>query len=305
MNKTYIHEKLCEILKREDILIDEPMKNHTSFKIGGPCDFLVIPRNYEEIRQLVLLCNKENIPFFVIGNGSNLLVRDGGIRGIVIQIGENLSDFEIEDNIIRAKSGILLSKLAKNIIKESLSGFEFASGIPGSLGGAVAMNAGAYGGEMKQVVKSVKLLDMKGNIKDFSNEEMEFGYRRSMLSDNRYIVLEIELELQKGNYEDIKVVVDDLNFRRTSKQPLNLPSAGSTFKRPEGHYAGQLIEEAGLKGLTFRDAQVSPKHCGFVVNLGDAKANDIIELLDIIKKTVYDKYKVKLEEEIKIIGEDL
>ena len=305
MNKTYIYNKLCDILKKEDVFIDEPMKNHTSFKIGGPCDFFVIPKCDEEIKDLVLLCNFEKIPFYVIGNGSNLLVRDGGIRGIVIQIGDNMSDFEITENVITAKSGILLSKLAKNIIKESLTGFEFASGIPGSLGGAVAMNAGAYGGEMKNVVKRVKLLDMQGNIFNYTNEEMKFGYRRSILNDERYIVLEIELELKKGNYDDIKVVVDDFNFRRTSKQPLNLPSAGSTFKRPEGHYAGQLIEEAGLRGLTFRDAQVSTKHCGFVVNIGEAKANDIIQLLDIIKKTVLDKYNVKLEEEIKIIGEDI
>lgn len=305
MDKKHIYNRLCEILPNEDILEDEFMKKHTSFKIGGPADFLVIPRNEDQIRKLILLVNEENIPFFIMGNGSNLLVKDGGIRGVVIKIGENYSDFEIEGNVIKAKSGILLSKLAKNILKESLAGFEFASGIPGSLGGAVAMNAGAYGGEMKDVVESVKLLDMNGNIFEYSNEEMKFNYRRSILSEMKLIVLEVKIVLNKGNYEDIKTVFDDLNLKRTTKQPLNMPSAGSTFKRPSGHFAAKLIEDAGLKGLTLKDAQVSPKHCGFVVNLGNATANDILDLLNVIKKTIYDKFSVTLEEEVRIIGEDL
>lgn len=305
MNKQYVYDRLCQILNKEDILVDEPMKNHTSFKIGGPCDFLVIPKTEEEIRELIMFVNKENIPFFIMGNGSNLLVRDGGIRGVIIKIGDNFSDFEIKDNVIKAKSGILLSKLAKNILKESLAGFEFASGIPGTLGGAVAMNAGAYGGEVKDVVKSVRLLDMDGNIFELTNEEMKFGYRKSILNEKRLIVLEVTIELQMGNYDDIKAIFDDLTVKRTTKQPLHLPSAGSTFKRPAGYFAGKLIEDSGLKGLTLKDAQVSPKHCGFVVNLGNASANDIIELLSIIKKTVNDKFGVKLEEEVKIIGEEI
>ncbi|SHJ49005.1 UDP-N-acetylmuramate dehydrogenase [Tepidibacter formicigenes] len=304
MNKDYVYHKLCEILDKKDILIDELMKNHTSFKIGGPADFLVTPRNEDEIKKLIILVNKENIPYFLMGNGSNLLVKDGGIRGVVIKIAENYSDFEIKDNIIKAQSGILLSKLAKNILKNSLSGFEFASGIPGTLGGAIAMNAGAYGGEMKDVVESVRLLDMDGNIVELSNEEMEFGYRKSLITEKNYIVLEAKVALKVGKYEDIKAIYDDLNLKRTTKQPLNMPSAGSTFKRPQGYYAGKLIEDSGLRGLTLKGAQVSTKHCGFVVNTGNASASDILELLDIIKKTVYDKFNVVLEEEVKIIGED-
>ncbi len=304
MDRKHVYDKLCTILKKEDVLENELMKNHTSFKIGGPADFLVIPRNEEELKNIILLVNKEKIPFFIMGNGSNLLVRDGGIRGVVIKLSDNFSKFEVNENIVKAQSGILLSKLAKNILKCALAGFEFASGIPGTLGGAIAMNAGAYGGEMKDVVHAVKLLDMDGNIFECSNEEMKFGYRKSLLTEKKYIVLEVQLILNKGNYEDIKSIFDDLTLKRTTKQPINMPSAGSTFKRPVGYFAGKLIEEAGLKGLTLKDAQVSPKHSGFVVNLGNATAKDIIELLDVVKKTVYDKFQVVLEEEVKIIGEE-
>ncbi|OPJ54980.1 UDP-N-acetylmuramate dehydrogenase [Alkalithermobacter paradoxus] len=304
MNMNYIYDRLLEILDKEDILRDEPMKNHTSFKVGGPADILVTPRNEEQIVDIVKFLKKENIPFFIMGNGSNLLVKDGGIRGVVIKIGDNYSDFEIQENIVKAKSGILLSKLAKNILKSELQGFEFASGIPGSLGGAIAMNAGAYGGEMKDVVTSVKLLDMDGNIFELSNEEMEFGYRKSILTNKDLVVLEVTMTFQKGRYEDIKAIVDDITIKRTTKQPLNLPSAGSTFKRPTGYFAAKLIEDAGLKGVSFKDAQVSPKHCGFVVNLGNASAKDILSLISIIKKTVNDKFNVLLEEEVKIVGED-
>ncbi|SHH17795.1 UDP-N-acetylmuramate dehydrogenase [Tepidibacter thalassicus] len=304
MNKDYVYARLCEILDERDILVDEYMKNHTSFKIGGPADFLVTPRSEDQIKKIIMFVNKENIPYFLMGNGSNLLVKDGGIRGVVIKIAENYSGFEIKDNIIKAQAGILLSKLAKNILKHSLSGFEFASGIPGTLGGAIAMNAGAYGGEMKDVVDSVKLLDLDGNIFELNNEEMKFGYRKSILTEKKFIVLEVKIVLNKGNYEDIKSVYNDLTLRRTTKQPLNMPSAGSTFKRPKGYYAGKLIEDSGLRGITLNGAQVSKKHCGFVVNAGNATAKDVLELLDVIKKTVYDKFNVVLEEEIKIIGED-
>ncbi|CAH2214846.1 UDP-N-acetylmuramate dehydrogenase [Tepidibacter aestuarii] len=304
MNKKNIYDRLCEIIGEENILVDEPMKNHTSFKIGGPADFLVTPTDENQLKEIIKYIKKENIPYFLMGNGSNLLVRDGGIRGIVVKIAQNYNKFEINENIIKAQSGILLSTLAKHIAKNCYKGFEFASGIPGTLGGAIAMNAGAYGGEMKDVVSSVKVLNQQGEIVEISNEAMEFGYRTSLVTKENLIVLEVTLSLEKGNYEDIKNILDDLTVKRTTKQPLNVPSAGSTFKRPEGYYAGKLIEDSGLKGVRLKGAQVSDKHSGFVINAGGATAQDIIELIEFIKKTVYDKFKVELNEEVKIVGED-
>ncbi len=304
MNKQNIYDRLCEIIKKENILVDEPMKNHTSFKIGGPADILVTPTDENELKEIIQYIKEENIPYFLMGNGSNLLVRDGGIRGIVVKIAQNYNEFEINENIIKAQSGILLSTLAKHIAKNCYKGFEFASGIPGTLGGAIAMNAGAYGGEMKDVVKSVKVLNQQGEIVELSNQQMQFGYRTSLVNKENLIVLEVKLSLEKGNYEDIKNILDDLTVKRTTKQPLNVPSAGSTFKRPEGYYAGKLIEDSGLKGVRLKGAQVSDKHSGFVINAGGATAKDIIELIEFIKKTVYDKFKVELNEEVKIVGED-
>lgn len=304
MNKQNIYDRLCEIMGKENILIDEPMKNHTSFKIGGPADILVTPTDENQLKEIIKYIKQENIPYFLMGNGSNLLVRDGGIRGIVVKIAQNYNKFEINENIIKAQSGILLSTLAKHIAKNCYKGFEFASGIPGTLGGAIAMNAGAYGGEMKDVVHSVKVLNQQGEIVEIPNEQMDFGYRTSLVNKEKLIVLEVKLSLEKGKYEDIKNILDDLTVKRTTKQPLNVPSAGSTFKRPEGYYAGKLIEDSGLKGVRLKGAQVSDKHSGFVVNAGGATAQDIIELIEFIKKTVYDKFKVELNEEVKIVGED-
>ena len=304
MNKQNIYDRLCEIMGEENILVDEPMKNHTSFKIGGPADILVTPTDENQLKEIIKYIKEENIPYFLMGNGSNLLVRDGGIRGIVVKIAQNYNKFEISENIIKAQSGILLSTLAKHIAKNCYKGFEFASGIPGTLGGAIAMNAGAYGGEMKDVVHSVKVLNQQGEIIEISNEQMEFGYRTSVVNKEKLIVLEVKLSLEKGKYEDIKNILDDLTVKRTTKQPLNVPSAGSTFKRPEGYYAGKLIEDSGLKGVRLKGAQVSDKHSGFVINAGGATAQDIIELIEFIKKTVYDKFKVELNEEVKIVGED-
>ena len=304
MNKQNIYDRLCEIMGKENILIDEPMKNHTSFKIGGPADILVTPTDENQLKEIIKYIKQENIPYFLMGNGSNLLVRDGGIRGIVVKIAQNYNKFEISENIIKAQSGILLSTLAKHIAKNCYKGFEFASGIPGTLGGAIAMNAGAYGGEMKDVVHSVKVLNQQGEIVEIPNEQMDFGYRTSLVNKEKLIVLEVKLSLEKGKYEDIKNILDDLTVKRTTKQPLNVPSAGSTFKRPEGYYAGKLIEDSGLKGVRLKGAQVSDKHSGFVVNAGGATAQDIIELIEFIKKTVYDKFKVELNEEVKIVGED-
>jgi UDP-N-acetylmuramate dehydrogenase len=304
MDKKYIYEKLIQILDKEDILVDEPMKNHTSFKVGGSADILVKPKTEDQIKKIISLVKDEKVPFFLMGNGSNLLVKDNGIRGIVIKISENFSEFKIEGNIVEAQSGILLSIVAKSILRSSLAGFEFASGIPGTLGGALAMNAGAYGGEMKDIVKSVRVIDMDGNIFEFENEEMKFGYRRSIITDKNYIALSAKLDLKPGSYEEIRDKMNELTQKRTTKQPLSMPSAGSTFKRPTGHFAGKLIEDCGLRGLTLRGAQVSEKHCGFVVSLGETTAKDVLNLIYVIKSTVYAKFGVMLEEEVKIVGED-
>lgn len=304
MNKEFIYKNLLNILDKEGIYLNEPMKNHISFKVGGPADFLLKPKTEDEIKKLIEFLKNENIPYIVIGNGSNLLVKDGGIRGVVIKIADNFNKFEIEDTKVVAQSGALLSFMGKAILNKSLTGFEFAAGIPGTLGGAIAMNAGAYGGEMKDIVKSVRLMDSKGNIIELSNKEMEFEYRRSLISKSDYIVLSAIMELKEGNFDEIKEYMKELTKSRVTKQPLNLPSAGSTFKRPEGHFAAKLIEDSGLKGLTLGGARVSEKHSGFVVNIGDAKAKDIIELINVVKSTVYSKFGVMLEEEVKILGDE-
>lgn len=304
MNKEFIYKNLLNILDKEGIYLNEPMKNHISFKVGGPADFLLKPKTEDEIKRLIEFLKNENIPYIVIGNGSNLLVKDGGIRGVVIKIADNFNKFEIEDTKVIAQSGALLSFMGKAILNKSLTGFEFAAGIPGTLGGAIAMNAGAYGGEMKDIVKSVRLMDSKGNIIELSNKEMEFEYRRSLISKSDYIVLSAIMELKEGNFDEIKGYMKELTKSRVTKQPLNLPSAGSTFKRPEGHFAAKLIEDSGLKGLTLGGARVSEKHSGFVVNIGDAKAKDIVELINVVKSTVYSKFGVMLEEEVKILGDE-
>ena len=304
MNKEFIYKNLLNILDKEGIYLNEPMKNHISFKVGGPADFLLKPKTEDEIKRLIEFLKNENIPYIVVGNGSNLLVKDGGIRGVVIKIADNFNKFEIEDTKVVAQSGALLSFMGKAILNKSLTGFEFAAGIPGTLGGAIAMNAGAYGGEMKDIVKSVRLMDSKGNIIELSNKEMEFEYRRSLISKSDYIVLSAIIELKEGNFDEIKGYMKELTKSRVTKQPLNLPSAGSTFKRPEGHFAAKLIEDSGLKGLTLGGARVSEKHSGFVVNIGDAKAKDIIELINVVKSTVYSKFGVMLEEEVKILGDE-
>ncbi|WP_270647277.1 UDP-N-acetylmuramate dehydrogenase [Paeniclostridium hominis] len=304
MDKKFIYKSLLDILDKEEIFLDEPMKNHISFKVGGPADFLVKPKNEEQIKKLVTLLKEENIPYIIVGNGSNLLVKDGGIRGVVIKIADNFNNFEVKDTTVFSQSGALLSFMGKAVLNNNLTGFEFAAGIPGTLGGAIAMNAGAYGGEMKDIIKSVRLMDEEGNIFELKNEEMEFGYRKSILSKKDYIVLSAILELQEGNHDEIKNRMRELTKSRVTKQPLNLPSAGSTFKRPEGHFAAKLIEDSGLKGLTLGKAQVSDKHAGFVVNLGNAKAKEILDLIDVVKSTVYSKFGVMLEEEVKILGDE-
>ena len=301
MRETY--DILKNIVSEEDILTREYMKNHTSFKIGGSADFLVTPRTVDQIKNLIITLKKENIPVFIMGNGSNLLVSDKGIRGVVIKLSKNFSSFSISGDEVTAQSGILLSTLSKSIVNESLSGFEFASGIPGTIGGAVTMNAGAYDSEMKNIVEEVVAMDMDGNIKTFTNQEMNFRYRKSRVTDETLVVLEAKLKLEKGNIEDIKAKIDDFTVKRTTKQPLTAYSAGSTFKRPEGYFAGKLIEDAGLKGIIMRNAAVSSLHSGFVINTGDATCENILELIEFIKLTVFSKFGVMLEEEVRVVGE--
>lgn len=304
MNKNKVYNELLDIVGKENIMMDEPMKKHVSFRVGGPADILVRPINEEQLKEILLYIKSEEIPYLIIGNGSNLLVRDGGIRGVVVELSDNFSDFKIDGNKIEIKAGALLSRIGNAALRAELKGFEFASGIPGTFGGALAMNAGAYGGEIKDIVKTVKVMDKDGNILELSNEEMRFGYRRSTIVEKGYVALSAVVELEKGNYDDIKATMDDLRDRRTSKQPLNFASAGSTFKRPEGYFAGKLIQDSGLKGLSIGDAQVSEKHSGFVINRGNATAKELLDLMFAVKSTVNAKFGVMLEEEVKIVGED-
>lgn len=294
---------LLEKLPLEIIKINEPMKNHTSFKIGGVADCFVMPQNIDQLKYIIHICNINNIPYHVIGNGTNLLVSDKGIRGVTIQMYKNMNNFTVCNDIISADSGIMLSKLANISLENNLSGIEFASGIPGTLGGAVSMNAGAYGGEMSHIIESSTVMDSQSNIYTLNKQELELGYRTSIISKQNLIVLNCKIKLTKGNYNEIKNRIEDLNMQRKSKQPLELPSAGSTFKRPVGNYAGKLIMDAGLKGFSIGEAQVSEKHCGFIINKGNATCQDVIDLIKHIQKTVKEKFDVNLETEVKLIGE--
>ena len=289
----------CKVLK------DEPLKNHTYFKIGGPAGIFIEPENIDELKKVFELIRKYKTNYYIIGNGTNLLFSDDGFKGLIIKIGEKFNYIQKEDKLITVGAGTLLSVLAKFVASECFTGFEFASGIPGYIGGAVCMNAGAYGGEMKDVVKKVKCIDSNGNIYEFSNEDMDFGYRHSRVTETDLIVLEVEISLEYGIKEQIDEKMKDLNERRTSKQPLNLPSAGSTFKRPLNGFASKLIEDAGLKGLIYKGAMVSDKHSGFIVSIDNASCEEVLELMRIVISTVYDKFDITLEPEIKIIGTSL
>lgn len=304
MDKFKLEQLFLEFLPREAVLVDEPMKHHTSFKVGGPADILLMPKEITQIQKIIQICKEQGAPFFVMGNGSNLLVRDKGLRNVVIKIAENYNDVKIEGTKVVAQSGVLLSTLAKKVLKESLGGFEFASGIPGTLGGAVTMNAGAYDGEMKDVVKECLAMDQEGNLVELSIEELEMGYRTSIIQRKQYIVLEVKLELFKDNYEEIKSRIDELTIQRTTKQPLHLPSAGSVFKRPPGYFAGKLIQDCNLKGAKVGGAQVSELHSGFIVNVGGATAKDVLDLIHLVQERVKAQFDVELQTEIRIIGEE-
>ena len=281
---------------------DEPLKNHTTFKIGGNCIALIEPREVSDIVETIKICRENSIKFFVIGNGSNLLVPDEGYNGVIIKLKGEFSTIQVEGEYLIVNSGAKLSEVYTVAYENSLTGFEFASGIPGTIGGAIYMNAGAYGGEMKDIVESVQVLDLDNfELRELKNEELEFSYRKSIIQRKNYIVTTIKLKLQKGNKEEINAVYEDLRERRNSKQPLNFGSAGSTFKRPEGHFASKLIEDAGLKGYHINDAWVSEKHSGFVVNKGNASYKEVMELIEYVQKVVFEKFGVKLETEVRIL----
>ena len=287
------------------ILIDEPMKNHVSFKIGGVADFFVKAETIEDIKNAIEFAKNKNIEFFILGNGSNLLVTDKGIRGLVIKI--DLKDIKIEKKEdfaeVTVGSGYKLMALGIKLMNENISGFEELSGIPGTIGGAVYMNAGAYGKEMKDIVISTKCMDYNGNIIELPNKEQKFGYRSSIFQEKKYIILETKLKLDCGEKKNIQDKIEQYKMQRQEKQPLEYPSAGSTFKRQEGIITAKLIDECGLKGYKIGGAKVSEKHAGFIVNAGNATAKDVIDLIKYVKDKVYEKYGVKIEEEIRIIGE--
>ena len=298
-----IYEEICKIVSEDQILKDEPMGKHTTFRAGGKADYLVMPSNEEQVRDLVLLLKKENVPYYVMGNGSNLLVRDQGFKGVIIQIARKMNQIRVEGETIYAQAGALLSKIAAQALGEGLTGFEFASGIPGTLGGAVMMNAGAYGGEMKQVIVNACVLTSAGEIAVIPADLMELGYRTSVFAKNQDIILSAQLKLEYGNEAVIREYMDELKEQRVSKQPLEYPSAGSTFKRPEGYFAGKLIQDAGLRGFQVGGAQVSEKHCGFVINKDHATATDILSLMEQVSDKVEAEFGVRLDPEVKIIGE--
>ena len=292
-----------KIYKDVEIEFNADMKQNTSFKVGGTADVLLCPKEYSQLQETVRICNENNIPFIVLGNGSNILVRDGGIREVVIKL-TSINFLEISQNKIKAGSGVSLKEVSDFALENSLTGFEFACGIPGSVGGAVFMNAGAYNGEIKNVITQAEVLDREGNIKTLDKEQLSFDYRKSNIMEQGYIVLSAVFTLEYGDKETIKSTIDDLTARREEKQPLEYPSAGSTFKRPKGYFAGKLIQDCELKGFTIGGAAVSEKHSGFVINKGNATAKDVLDVISHVQETVMQKFGVKLETEVRIIGEE-
>lgn len=303
MSDTDILGKLQDIVGSDNIVSDEPMRKHTTFRIGGNADIFVRPESKEQIAEILRLCRKQDVPYFILGNGSNLLVGDRGFRGVVINIMDNMNDIKVDGGVIKAQAGAMLIKVSRAARDNSLTGLEFASGIPGTIGGAIYMNAGAYGGEMKDVVTQVTAMDAEGEIYTFGTDELEFSYRHSVIQQRDLIVLDVTMKLAAGDQKIIDDRMSELAVARRTKQPLEYPSAGSTFKRPEGYFAGKLIMDAGLRGYRVGDAQVSEKHCGFVVNRGNATADDVIKLIDDVKVKVSEEYDVVLEPEVRMIGE--
>lgn len=298
-----MYEHIRTIVPEERLLFHEPMSRHTTFRVGGEAECMAVVETKEELSQLVSYLGRIEQDYFVLGNGSNLLVGDKGYRGIILKMGPRLSAVGVEKDHIAAGAGALLSRVSAAARDAGLSGLEFAAGIPGSIGGAIVMNAGAYGGEMKQVVKMVRVMDKEGEILTLDNDTMEFGYRTSIIRDRPFIVLGVVLRLTPGNKDEISAKMEELMKQRKSKQPLEYPSAGSTFKRPEGYYAGKLIMDAGLRGYRIGGAQVSEKHCGFVINAGGASAADIREVIEEVQERVRDRFHVRLEPEVIFLGD--
>jgi UDP-N-acetylmuramate dehydrogenase len=302
INKAFV-EALQQVLPAEHILLNEPMSRHTTFKIGGPADCLIFPASMDEVKNVFDLLHEYEIPFTVLGNGSNVLVLDKGIRGATVKFNSPMSYIYNENEHIFVGAGAPLKDVSQYAAKCSLTGMEFAVGIPGSIGGAVFMNAGAYDGEIKNIVRSVKAVTVNGEIVKYSAEQLAFGYRHSIFQENGYAICEVEIVLKEGKTEEIKEKMDGLTKRRESRQPLEMPSAGSTFKRPQGYFAGTLIEESGLKGFKVGGAQISLKHAGFVVNAGGATAEDVLKLIKEVQKRVYERHGIKLFPEVRMMGE--
>ena len=297
------YDKLTDYIEETRIYKEEPMKKHTTFRVGGNADYFVVPKTEEEVKNVVSLCKSEEMPYFILGNGSNLLVGDKGYRGVIIQICKEMNQIEVQGTSLLVQAGALLSKVGSAALKAGLTGFEFASGIPGTMGGAVFMNAGAYGGEMKDILAEVTVLDERGEVRVLKKEELGLGYRTSAVAKKGYVVLSARVELQSGDKKKIEARMQELKVQRTTKQPLEYPSAGSTFKRPEGYFAGKLISDSGLRGFQVGGAQVSEKHCGFVINKENATASDIVELMNQVIEKVQNEFGVTLEPEVRKLGE--
>lgn len=302
MNRQEIIALLQEKININNIRQDEQMKGHTTFRIGGPADLFVTPATEEELIHALKVCRKQQVPFYVIGNGSNLLVSDEGFRGVIIEVYKQLSAIEVQGNKIVAQAGALLSRVANVALEQGLTGFEFAHGIPGTLGGAVTMNAGAYDGEMSMVLEWATIIDQSGELRTLTKEQLELGYRTSIVQKEHYTVVKAGISLQPGDKIAIQEKMKDFMGRRRDKQPLEFPSAGSTFKRPVGHFAGKLIMDSGLQGHQMGGAQVSAKHCGFVINAGEATCKDVLTLIKYVQEQVYKQFNVKIETEIKMLG---
>lgn len=304
MEKNYLKDRLADKILEANIVEQCDMSAFTSFRAGGKADVLVIPQNREELKFALAVVHEQKVPYMVMGNGSNILVKDGGYPGVIIKLGEAFSEVRIEGDLLAAECGTLMSVVAREAMEAQLTGFEFASGIPGSIGGAAFMNAGAYGGEMVQIVKEVTVISKDGS-KEFVMpcNDMDLSYRHSIFHQTGDVIVEVVMQLKSGNKSEISKKMKELSTRRNEKQPVAFPSAGSFFKRPEGYFAGKLIQDAGLKGLSVGGAQISTLHSGFLINTGNASATDIIQLMEIVQAAVLEKFGVKMEPEVRIIGE--
>lgn len=301
--KVNLYDQLARIVSEKNIAKDKPLKNHTYTRLGGNADYFVTPITYEQVSEVVKIAQENNEPFTLLGNGSNLIIKDGGIRGIVMYLGE-LKHVTVQREKIIAQSGALIADVSKQALSSHLTGLEFACGIPGSVGGALFMNAGAYGGEIKDVLIEATVVDHAGTIQTIDAADLGLAYRTSIIQTNHFIVLDATFRLQTGNYEEIKAQMDVLTYKRESKQPLEYPTCGSVFKRPQGHFAGKLIQDSGLQGQQIGGAQVSLKHAGFIINKDNATASEYIALIKHVQKTVKDRFNIDLEREVRIIGEN-